>query len=101
MVGYRILNLSVKTLDIAKYVLSHHESWDGNGYPNHLKGNEIPKISRILLLADVYDRMLHGSYDREPISKEEAMKEIQAQSGKKFDPEIVDIFMELYHSKEI
>jgi len=101
VVGYRILNLSIKTLDIAKYVLSHHESWDGNGYPNHLKGNEIPKISRILLLADVYDRMLHGSYDREPISKEEAMKEIQAQSGKKFDPEIVDIFMELYHSKEI
>lgn len=93
VVGYRILNLSDKTLDIAKYVLSHHERWDGNGYPNQLKEKAIPKISRILTLADAYESMISGSNDRKALSKEEAIQEVQMNAGTQFDPAIVDVLI--------
>lgn len=95
VVGYRILNLSDKTLDIAKYVLSHHERWDGKGYPNQLQGQAIPKISRILSLIDSYDRMIHGNAHKKPLSKEEAIREIRQNAGKQFDPDIAERFVEI------
>ena len=98
VVGYRILSQSDKTLDIAKYVLSHHERWDGKGYPNRLKGTDIPKVSRIIALADSYDLMIHGSNYKKAMSKEEAIQELQDNAGSQFDPEIVDVLIELINS---
>ncbi|MDZ7836866.1 MAG: HD domain-containing phosphohydrolase [Actinomycetota bacterium] len=57
VIGYRILNLSNQTLDLAEGVLSHHENWDGSGYPKGLKGKEIPRIARIIRVAETYDAL--------------------------------------------
>ncbi len=95
VVGYRILSLSDKTLDIAKYVLSHHERWDGKGYPNRLHGEAIPKLSRILSLLDSYDLIRHGTDYKKAMSKEDTIREIKHNAGQQFDPEIVERFLEI------
>lgn len=90
-VGYRILNLSEETLDIAEVVYAHHERWDGLGYPKGLKQEEIPVLSRIIAIAETYERILHqGDYTEE--GKEEALKFILENAGKLFDPDIVTLF---------
>lgn len=92
VVGYRILNCFEDTLDLAEYVLSHHEHWDGTGYPEGLKGQEIPKISRILAVAGAFDSA-SNRLSENSISKEEAVEMIKKQAGAKFDPKIVDVFV--------
>lgn len=94
-VGYRILNLFDDTLDLAESVLHHHERWDGTGYPKGLKGEEIPKMARIIGLADRYDEMIMGMFEDKPKSKDEALEVIMNQSGKQFDPEVVDVFVKI------
>jgi diguanylate cyclase len=100
VMGYRILNFSDSTLNIAKYVLSHHERWDGEGYPNGLKGEAIPKISRILAIADSYDLMKYGSNYRKSIDSEEIIQELQKNAGTQFDPEIVQKFIAMLQETE-
>ncbi|MDD3776906.1 MAG: diguanylate cyclase [Actinomycetota bacterium] len=93
-IGYRILNLSNRTLDLAEGVLSHHENWDGSGFPKGLKGKEIPMIARIIGVAEAYDAMTNKLRPK-PMSSGEALKEIKKAAGIKFDPEIVDILFKL------
>jgi PAS domain S-box-containing protein len=71
----------------------HHEKWNGTGYPNGLKRDEIPLSARIVALADVYDAMTSVRIYKEAFSHEKAMKIITSESGKHFDPEIVDAFL--------
>lgn len=59
-VGYRILNMLDETADLAQIVLSHHEAFDGSGYPNGLRGNQIPEMSRIIRICEDYDRMVES-----------------------------------------
>lgn len=93
-VGYHILK-SVDTYSIlSEYVLSHHEKWDGTGYPRGLKGREAPLIARIISVADAYDAMTSDRPYREAMSKEEAKEELIRCSGTQFDPDIVNIFIE-------
>lgn len=92
VIGYRILNCFDDTLDLAEYILSHHECWDGTGYPEGLKGQEIPKISRILAVAGAFDSV-SNRLSENSISKEEAVEMIKKQAGAKFDPKIVDVFV--------
>ncbi|OPL08742.1 MAG: hypothetical protein AVO33_09195, partial [delta proteobacterium ML8_F1] len=80
VVGYRILNLFDETLDIAEGVYSHHEWFNGEGYPKGLKGEEIPMMARILAVAEVYDRMVNP-WGALPLSHEEAVSEIGRLSG--------------------
>lgn len=94
-VGYRILNLFDDTLGFAEGVLYHHENWDGTGYPKGLKGEEIPVMARIIALVDSYDEMLVGLFEEEAKSKEDALQEIINQSGKQFDPKLVNIFIKM------
>jgi diguanylate cyclase (GGDEF)-like protein/PAS domain S-box-containing protein/putative nucleotidyltransferase with HDIG domain len=94
VVGYRILNLFGETLDIAEGVLHHHEGWDGSGYPKGLKGEEIPKLARIIKVAESYDSMVN-KHQYHHMKKEEALKEIEAKSGIIYDPEIVKIFIQM------
>lgn len=75
--------------EIAYY---HHERWDGAGYPNGLKGADIPLPARIMALADVYDALVSKRVYKEPMSHEEACRIIQEESGKQFDPDIVEAF---------
>lgn len=73
--------------------LSHHEKWDGSGYPSGLKGEEIPLSGRLMALADVYDALTTRSVYREARSHDEALLLIQKDKGRHFDPDIVDAFI--------
>jgi len=76
-------------IDIARY---HHEKWDGTGYPEGLKGEEIPLAARIIAIVDVYDALVSERSYKEAYTHEESMMIINEESGKSFDPDIVDIF---------
>jgi len=93
-IGYRILNTVNDMSDIAKYVLYHHERWDGNGYPAGIKGGKIPITSRIISIADSYDAMTSERSYKKPMLKELAIEELQNNAGKQFDPELVRVFIE-------
>jgi putative nucleotidyltransferase with HDIG domain len=95
VVGAKIAN-SVRFLrSAAKIIRSHHERWDGKGYPDKLKGLKIPIEARILAIADAYDAMItRRSYGKE-MTKAEAIKELEAGSGKQFDPKVVKAFVKI------
>jgi diguanylate cyclase (GGDEF)-like protein/PAS domain S-box-containing protein/putative nucleotidyltransferase with HDIG domain len=93
MVGYRILNLFDSTLNLAEGVYSHHERWDGNGYPQGLKGNEIPLMARIISVAEKYDSLVN--HLRKSYTKEEALAVLRKEAGIKLDPHIVDVFINM------
>ncbi len=95
-IGYRIAETSPELIHISKYILFHHEQWDGTGYPQGLKGKEIPLLSRIISVVDVYDVMTHDRVYKKAVSHEEAVKELQRCSGTQFDPEIIIKFVELF-----
>ncbi len=70
----------------------HHEKWDGTGYPRGLKGEEIPKTARLFAVVDVWDALTSDRPYRHAWSKEEARTYIREQSGRHFDPQVVDLF---------
>ncbi|MEW8492500.1 MAG: HD domain-containing phosphohydrolase [Candidatus Thiodiazotropha taylori] len=72
----------------------HHEKWDGTGYPKGLKGEEIPLSARLMAVADVYDAKVSQRYYKDAIPHETVVAQIQAASGKHFDPEIIEVFVE-------
>lgn len=73
----------------------HHERWDGTGYPEGLKGNEIPFLAQIISLADVYDAVTSDRVYRKGLTHEKAKQIIISEKGKAFNPEIVDMFIEI------
>ena len=92
-IGHRMLE-SLGVEPIADWVLHHHERWDGDGYPDRLRGEEIPLGARIIFVADAYDAMTSERvYDRS-LSPSEALEELERCSGSQFDPAIVDAFSE-------
>lgn len=94
--GYKTLNKSKETAKIAKYVLHHHEWWNGEGYPHQLKKDSIPIISRILCIADAYDAMINNRPYRKALSKERALEELKANAGRQFDPHLTEIFLNMF-----
>ncbi len=93
-IGYWILKTSLERSDIAKYVLYHHERYDGSGYPKGLKQGEIPLLSRIISVVDSYDAMTNQRTYKETLDQDKAVDELIINKGTQFDPEIVDIFIE-------
>ena len=91
--GWRILKTTAEFSEMAEFVLHHHERYDGSGYPNGTKGEEIPIEARIITLADSYDAMTSKRTYKIAMEVEEAIKEIKENSGKQFDPKIVDVFI--------
>ena len=75
----------------------HHEKWDGSGYPRGLKGEEIPLAARMFAIVDVWDALRSGRPYREAWSDEKVLEYIQSQTGKHFDPKIVEIFLRMIH----
>ncbi len=93
--GYRILSTIHQMSDIAEYILAHHERWDGGGYPKGLKGDEIPLFARVLSIAEAYDAMVCDRSYHAGVTKHEAFIELLKHRGKQFDPELVDLFVEV------
>jgi putative two-component system response regulator len=73
----------------------HHECWDGTGYPDGLKGDEIPLVARIMAIADVYDALRSKRCYKEAFSRDKSRKIIESGSGTKFDPNLVKTFLVL------
>ncbi len=82
-------------------VKHHHERYDGLGYPDGLKGEEIPLIASIISVADAFDAMISGRPYRRGLSKEEALAEIKRKNGTQFDPQVISAFIELYEESKI
>lgn len=90
--GFKIANCSEELSLIARGILCHHENWDGTGYPNGYKGEEIPYLARIVSVADNFDVMTHDRSYAKAVSAETAKGIILANTGKKFDPKVVKAF---------
>jgi response regulator RpfG family c-di-GMP phosphodiesterase len=95
VIGQNVLMGIDKFKDSALYVRHHHESFDGNGYPDHLAGNAIPQGSRILQVVNDYDSLLIGTLVQRPLKPAEAQKFIIENRGKRYDPAVVDAFVGL------
>jgi HD-GYP domain-containing protein (c-di-GMP phosphodiesterase class II) len=80
-------------------VRNHHELYDGSGYPDGLKGEEIPLLARILTIADIYDAITTDRPYRKMMSRDEAIKELRSSAGNKLDPKLVETFIELIAQK--
>jgi HD-GYP domain-containing protein (c-di-GMP phosphodiesterase class II) len=84
------VNLLKDAIDIP---FSHHENWDGSGYPQGLKGEAIPKAARIFTVVETYDALMYDKPYRKSWTKEKTIDFLIEEKGKKFDPEIVDTFL--------
>ena len=93
--GYNIARSSPHLSHIANVILTHHEWWDGSGYPQGLKGDEIPIISRILAVVDAYNEMINGRPYKSKMNINEVIKEFKRCAGTQFDPHIVKKFLSI------
>ncbi len=94
-IGYRIAVSSNQLSSIAEYILTVHEWWNGKGYPQGLRGEDIPVLSRIIAIVDAYEVMITGRPYKKALSKEEAIEELSECSGSQFDPQLVKRFIEI------
>ncbi len=90
--GYKIATAIQKFNPVANYILCHHERWDGTGYPQNLKGEEIPVISRMISIVEAYAAMINKRNYRKTMNREEAILEISKCADTQFDPRLVEIF---------
>ena len=95
VIGAKIIGEHSKGLlqTAATIALYHHEKWDGSGYPHGLAGEQIPHVARIVALADVYDALTSVRPYKRAWSVDEALDLIKSQSGKHFDPNLVEVFI--------
>ncbi|MBB5376652.1 diguanylate cyclase (GGDEF)-like protein [Deinococcus metalli] len=93
----RVPSLPQAALDV---VLSHHERWDGGGYPHGLSGEGIPLLARIFGLCDVYDALTHARPYKEAWSVDRAWRELETQAGRQFDPHLTALFLRLVAAPE-
>jgi len=100
-IGYNILSPIEFLRPVAEIILYHHEWYNGNGYPDGLKGDEIPLGSRIISVIDAWDAMTSDRPYRRSLSKETAIEELKKGAGIQFDPKVVNAFLELMEEEEI
>jgi HD-GYP domain-containing protein (c-di-GMP phosphodiesterase class II) len=91
LIGRELLGAFLSTRDLAGIVLSHHERFDGNGYPNGLQGAKIPLEARVLAIADSLDAMRSWRPYREPLPFPLALEELKRGAGRQFDGSIVEV----------
>lgn len=87
--------------DIASIILSHHERVDGAGYPHGLKGDQIPMGAKIIAVVDSYSAMTEGRVYKAPRTHQDAIAELEKNSGKMYDPEVVKAFISLFDGQDI
>jgi HD-GYP domain-containing protein (c-di-GMP phosphodiesterase class II) len=100
-IGYSIAQNAPELSAVSDYILSHHERWDGKGYPRALSGEAIPLLCRILAVAAAYDAMTSDRVYRKAISRENAMEELERNAGTQFDPAVVTLFIRLLQEESI
>ena len=101
VMGYEMLKEIVYLKPALDIPYSHHERWDGSGYPLGMRGEGIPLAARIFAVVDVYDALTNDRPYRKAWSKTKTLDYIKEQSGKQFDPQIVDCFMEIITKKDV
>ena len=94
VLGAKLFSDGDSTLDRMSYqvVIAHHERWDGTGYPNGLKGEEIPLVARIVAIADVYDALISRRVYKEAWREEDVDRHLREHAGTQFDPQLIDVF---------
>ncbi|MBN2119867.1 MAG: HD-GYP domain-containing protein [Candidatus Omnitrophica bacterium] len=95
ILGAEIIKPLTFLSDVAVLIRQDHERWDGQGYPDGLRGEEIDIGARVILVADTYDAMTSGRPYRKPLKKEQAVEEIKNNSGRQFDPKVVEAFLQI------
>ena len=101
VIGSNIIGHLGMWTDEQDIIRHHHERFDGKGYPDNLKGEDIPFLARILSVADVYDALTTDRSYRQKMSDDDAAEIIKENSGSQFDPTIVDVFLDLHSKGEI
>ena len=96
IIGAEILKDITLIPDLDAGALYHHERYDGKGYPSGIKGKDIPLNARIIGVADAFDAMNTKRVYRDPLPKDVILSELKKNRGTQFDPEILDIFIDLY-----
>jgi putative two-component system response regulator len=98
LIGAKILDISNHTLFqlAAKIALSHHEKYDGSGYPYGLAGENIPFVGRIVAIVDFYDALTMDRCYRKAFDDDKALEMLQAQKGSHFDSDMIDVFIKHY-----
>lgn len=94
-IGYYIAKEFREASPIDELILTHHERWDGKGYPGLLKDKEIPVVARVFAIADAYEAMVNGRPYRKRMTSKEALNEIREKSGTQFDPYLAQMFVEI------
>ncbi|MHB8156477.1 MAG: sensor domain-containing diguanylate cyclase/phosphohydrolase [Desulfocucumaceae bacterium] len=97
-IGFRISRSIPELSNIADWILAHHEWWNGEGYPQGLKGIEIPLLARVFIIADAYDAMTSDRPYRRAMGHREAVKELERCSGSQFDPDLLKLFIKITSS---
>ena len=87
--------------DAVQVIRHHHERFDGTGYPSRMRGEEIPLAARVFAVADSYDAMTSDRPYRDAMPKERALEEISGGSGSQFDPEVVEVFLDLAREESV
>ena len=100
-IGYRMARNFPDFAPIAKEILYHHEKWDGSGYPEGLKGEKIPLLSRIISIVDAYDVMQFYRPHKGALNKTKALKELEKYAGSQFDPNLVKVFIKLVKGENL
>jgi len=99
-IGYHIIGSAKETLAIDELILTHHERWDGKGYPGLLKNEEIPLTARIFAIADAYEAMINERPYKRGINNADALKEIWSKAGTQFDPYLAKTFVQIMKKEE-
>jgi HD-GYP domain-containing protein (c-di-GMP phosphodiesterase class II) len=100
-IGYRVAIGTEDFANVAEDILAHHEWWNSRGYPQGLENSEIPLAARIFAIVDVFDALTSDRPYRKAWSREKALDHIKQESGKHFDPQIVNNFLKLISDKTL
>ena len=100
-IGAQILSHSDSTKLAQGVALYHHERWDGTGYPKGIPSQQLPLITRIVAVVDVFDALVSKRPYKEAWSHEDALEAISSGSGTQFDPNVVEVFIKLYHDGKL
>ncbi len=99
-IGHRIANATGEFAHVSEEILSHHERWDGKGYPRGLVGDQIPLLARIVAVADAYEVMTNGRPYKKEMTRQEILDEFKNCAGSQFDPQVVACLLSLLESEE-
>jgi len=98
--GYRIALGAPELKNIAEEILSHHEHWDGSGYPKGIRGERIPFLSRIVCVMDTYDLLTKGGMMKNKREHEKVLEKMSSYSGTYFDPNVIRTFLDIIGSND-